>query len=50
MRKTLLMHAALVAKDCTCEHGCPSCVGPVGEVGENGKATAIALVDRMLAE
>lgn len=50
MRKTLLMHAALVAKDCACEHGCPSCVGPVGEVGENGKATAVQLIDRMLAE
>ena len=50
MRRTLLTHAALVAKDCTCEHGCPSCVGPVGEVGENGKATAVQLIDRMLAE
>ena len=50
MRKTLLTHAALVAKDCSCEHGCPSCVGPVGEVGENGKATAVQLIDQMLAE
>ena len=50
MRRTLLTHAALVAKDCSCEHGCPSCVGPVGEVGENGKATAVQLIDQMLAE
>ena len=50
MRKTLLQHAALVARDCACEHGCPSCAGPVGEVGENGKATAIALIDQMLEE
>ena len=50
MRRTLLTHAALVARDCTCAHGCPSCVGPVGEVGENGKATAVQLIDQMLAE
>ena len=50
MRKTLLMHAAVVARDCGCEHGCPSCAGPVGEVGENGKKTAIELIDKMLAE
>ena len=50
MRRTLLTHAALVAKDCTCAHGCPSCVGPVGEVGESGKATAVQLIDQMLAE
>ncbi len=50
MRRTLLTHAALVARDCTCAHGCPSCVGPVGEVGESGKATAVQLIDQMLAE
>jgi len=50
MRKTLLTHAAIIARDCVCGHGCPSCVGPVGEVGENGKQTAIALIDKMLAE
>ena len=31
---------------CACEAGCPSCVGPVGEVGERGKQVA----SRILAE
>ena len=48
MRDILLTHARMIARDCGCEHGCPSCVGPVGEVGENGKATAIQLIDLML--
>ena len=48
MRDTLLLHARMIAQDCGCAHGCPSCVGPVGEVGENGKATAIQLIDLML--
>lgn len=25
---------------CSCDHGCPSCVGPIGEVGERGKEVA----------
>jgi DEAD/DEAH box helicase domain-containing protein len=25
---------------CPCEAGCPSCVGPIGEVGERGKEVA----------
>ncbi len=48
MRDVLLTHARLIARDCPCEHGCPSCVGPVGEVGEHGKQTAVALIDLML--
>jgi len=31
---------------CACDAGCPSCVGPVGEVGERGKEVAA----RILAE
>jgi DEAD/DEAH box helicase domain-containing protein len=30
---------------CTCEAGCPSCVGPVGEVGERGKEVALKFLD-----
>ncbi len=48
MRDILLTHARMIARDCGCEHGCPSCVGPVGEVGENGKATAMRLIDLLL--
>lgn len=31
-------------RGCACEGGCPSCVGPLLEVGEKGKESAIALL------
>jgi DEAD/DEAH box helicase domain-containing protein len=34
----------LVAQ-CVCENGCPSCVGPALEVGEEGKAVALRLLE-----
>ena len=40
--------ALQVARDCDCEYGCPSCVGPVGEIGQDGKATAIRLLKELL--
>lgn len=47
-------HKALVegARDlitaCPCETGCPSCVGPLNEVGQEAKGTALALARRLL--
>ena len=35
---------ALIAS-CRCRDGCPSCVGPVGEVGSRGKEVALAILD-----
>jgi DEAD/DEAH box helicase domain-containing protein len=32
---------------CECERGCPSCVGPIGEIGPLGKRVAIDLLDRI---
>ena len=46
LTRRLLEGAAGLVKSCTCEAGCPSCVGPIGEVGERGKETA----GRILAE
>ncbi|MBN2411875.1 DEAD/DEAH box helicase [candidate division KSB1 bacterium] len=37
-----------LVSDCGCENGCPSCVGPVLEVGEYGKSTALLLLDYMV--
>jgi DEAD/DEAH box helicase domain-containing protein len=34
---------------CECEAGCPSCVGPVGEVGERGKEAAMRIAGEMVA-
>jgi DEAD/DEAH box helicase domain-containing protein len=33
---------------CTCPEGCPSCVGPVGEVSRTGKATALEILAAVL--
>jgi len=34
---------------CRCEAGCPSCVGPAGEIGERGKEAALRILDELLA-
>ena len=47
MRNMLLEKALQVAEDCGCTYGCPSCVGPVGEVGEDGKRTAVRLLKEL---
>ena len=32
---------------CPCDSGCPSCVGPVGEIGENGKQSAVRILTEL---
>lgn len=44
MRKMLVSHAYEVARHCGCESGCPSCSGPVNEIGMDGKQTAMKLL------
>ncbi len=34
-------------RECGCSKGCPSCVGPVLEVGDDGKSAAIVLLEKM---
>jgi DEAD/DEAH box helicase domain-containing protein len=47
------LHGRLVAESlalverCACREGCPSCVGPPGEVGSRGKQVALALLRAM---
>jgi DEAD/DEAH box helicase domain-containing protein len=41
--KLLAESHALIAR-CACRDGCPSCVGPVGEVGSRGKEVALAIL------
>ncbi|MFC1569498.1 DEAD/DEAH box helicase [bacterium] len=40
----LLDAARDLIQSCTCVNGCPSCVGPVLEVGEKGKESALKLL------
>ncbi len=47
MTDKLLSGARELIRDCRCESGCPSCVGPIGEVGEGGKQTALRILERL---
>lgn len=40
----LLSQTSELLEGCECEGGCPACVGPVGEIGEQGKEVALAIV------
>jgi len=48
MTRALLKGAAGMLAACSCESGCPSCVGPIGEVGERGKEAATRFLDELL--
>jgi DEAD/DEAH box helicase domain-containing protein len=41
----LLSESKRLIESCPCHEGCPSCVGPVGEVGHRGKETALAILE-----
>ena len=49
------MHDELLAKtreliaECQCEHGCPGCVGPIGNTGPLAKAAALRILDLLVA-
>jgi DEAD/DEAH box helicase domain-containing protein len=48
MTAQLLRQTAELLDGCGCEAGCPSCVGPVGEVGERGKEVATRILGALL--
>ena len=48
MQELLLEHALKVLDGCDCENGCPSCVGPVAEVGVRGKANARRILRELI--
>jgi DEAD/DEAH box helicase domain-containing protein len=43
----LLARARETLDACACRRGCPSCVGPVNDVGRRAKAVALALLERL---
>jgi DEAD/DEAH box helicase domain-containing protein len=45
----LLRHARETLRGCPCRWGCPSCVGPVNEVGRRAKLVAARLLDALAA-
>jgi DEAD/DEAH box helicase domain-containing protein len=45
----LIAESRALISSCRCRDGCPSCVGPVGEVGSRGKEVSLAILDAILA-
>jgi DEAD/DEAH box helicase domain-containing protein len=43
----LLAQARATLEACACRSGCPSCVGPVNEVGRRAKPIALAILQRL---
>ena len=43
----LLGESLALNRGCGCREGCPSCVGPLGEVGSRGKAVAVAILEAL---
>jgi DEAD/DEAH box helicase domain-containing protein len=48
LHDTLLIGARELVQACRCQRGCPSCVGPVAEVGEDAKTNCLRLLDLLL--
>jgi DEAD/DEAH box helicase domain-containing protein len=46
----LLRESETLIAACPCRDGCPSCVGPVGEVGSRGKTVALAILRAIRGE
>ncbi len=47
LHATLLTEAHRLVAACGCQDGCPSCVGPGGELGYGGKREALALLEAL---
>jgi DEAD/DEAH box helicase domain-containing protein len=45
MHEELLARSRELIAGCDCEHGCPSCVGPVGDIGPMARTVALAMLD-----
>jgi DEAD/DEAH box helicase domain-containing protein len=45
LHRDLLTASLELIRSCECSNGCPSCVGPVLEVGERGKESALRILE-----
>ena len=48
MHDTLMAETRALIASCACEHGCPTCVGPVGETGPLAKRVALDILDALV--
>jgi DEAD/DEAH box helicase domain-containing protein len=45
MHDDLLARTRALIAGCECEHGCPTCVGPIGNIGPMAKTVALRVLD-----
>jgi DEAD/DEAH box helicase domain-containing protein len=50
MQADLLARTRALIERCECDHGCPTCVGPVGDTGPLAKTVALRILDLLGAE
>jgi DEAD/DEAH box helicase domain-containing protein len=50
MHRELLSQTRALIAACDCEHGCPTCVGPVGNTGPLAKVVALRILDHIAAQ
>ena len=50
MRSMIFSEVHDLIAGCPCQVGCPSCTGPMAEIGENGKKTALILTERLMSQ
>ena len=48
MHDDLLARTRELIVSCGCEHGCPTCVGPVGNTGPMAKSVALRILERVI--
>ncbi len=48
MHDELLARTRQLIAACDCEHGCPGCVGPLGDIGVMAKPAALRILDRLI--
>ena len=46
----LMRSAYQLVRECGCQDGCPSCVGPGGEQGQGSKRETLALLEELIAK
>jgi len=49
LHNELLQGALELVENCECQDGCPSCVGPPGELGSGGKLETLALLKQLVS-
>jgi DEAD/DEAH box helicase domain-containing protein len=45
MHEELLVRTRRLISGCECDHGCPTCVGPIGDTGPLAKVVALRILD-----